>query len=239
MSKDHFYFSRNDRIVALILLAVIILSKTAVVLWPAKGTETDAAVDSVLIASRNDSPVERNRSRNYSRRDSTPYQSGYSRSSARRYAADTPVVRKDTVARTRQYQHKTAPQSAVDLNAADSMMLVSLPGIGPYYARRIIRYRNQLGGFVRTSQLSEIEGVPDSVMKWFIITDTVPVIRLNLNNATLTELRNHPYINFYQARAVVEFRRERGKIKGPEQLSFLEEFTAQDLERLEPYLDFN
>ena len=61
---------------------------------------------------------------------------------------------------------------------------------------------------------------------------------IEVNKGTVNELRSHPYMNFYQARAIVELRRERGKIKGPEQLSLLEEFTAQDLERLKPYLDF-
>ena len=75
-------------------------------------------------------------------------------------------------------------------------------------------------------------------MKWFIITDTVPLGKIAVNAATLAELRRHPYIDFYQARAIVEYRQERGKIKGPEQLSFMEEFTAQDLDRLLPYLDF-
>ena len=45
-------------------------------------------------------------------------------------------------------------------------------------------------------------------------------------------------MNFYQARAIVEFRRDRGKLKGPEQLSILDEFADQDLEKLIPYLDF-
>ena len=103
---------------------------------------------------------------------------------------------------------------------------------------KIIRYRQRLGGYTDISQLTEIEGVPDSLMKWFIISDTLPIRKIDVNSATLTELRRHPYHDFYQARAIVEFRNERGMIKGPEQLSFMEEFTAQDLKRLMPYLDF-
>jgi DNA uptake protein ComE-like DNA-binding protein len=75
-------------------------------------------------------------------------------------------------------------------------------------------------------------------MKWFIITDTVPIRKVPVNKATLTELRRHPYLDFYQARAIVEFRNERGMIKGPGQLSFMEECSAQYLDRLIPYLDF-
>ena len=237
MSKDHFYFSRNDRIVALILLSVIILSKGAVVLWPSKGTETDPAVDSMLVARRTEQPRRESYSREYNRRDTMAYAPSYNRISYRP-VRDSVVRQNDTVASRPRYRRKEAPLWKVDLNAADSLALVSLPGIGPYYAKRIIRYRQQLGGYASTEQLAEIDGLPDSVMKWFIITDTVPLRPVMVNSASLTELRNHPYLNFYQARAILDFRRERGMIKGPEQLSFMEEFTAQDLERIEPYLDF-
>ena len=101
-----------------------------------------------------------------------------------------------------------------------------------------MRYREQLGGYTAVSQLAEIEGLPDSLMEWFKITDSIPVRKIPVNTSTLTELRYHPYLDFYQARAIVEYRKERGNIKGPEQLSFMEEFTEQDLERLLPYLDF-
>jgi len=237
MSKDHFYFSRNDRIVALILLSVIILSKGAVVLWPSKGTVIDPEVDSMLVARSTEQPRKESNSREYNRRDTAAYTPTYNRT-VRRTLHDTVASSTDTAQSLPRYRRKEAPLSQIDLNAADSLMLVSLPGIGPYYARRIIRYRQQLGGYARTAQLLEIDGLSDSVMKWFIITDTVPLNPVRVNSLSLTELRNHPYLNFYQARAILDFRRERGMIKGPEQLSFMEEFTAQDLERLEPYLDF-
>ena len=136
------------------------------------------------------------------------------------------------------YAAKSRPLEPLDLNTLDSTGLVKLPGIGPATAIRIIRYRERLGGYTQISQLTEIEGLPDSLMKWFIITDTVPIRKVPVNKATLTELRRHPYLDFYQARAIVEFRNERGMIKGPGQLSFMEEFSAQDLDRLIPYLDF-
>jgi DNA uptake protein ComE-like DNA-binding protein len=51
-------------------------------------------------------------------------------------------------------------------------------------------------------------------------------------------LRNHPYISFYQAKAITDYRRSEGDIKSPAQLSFMEEFTEQDLISLEPYISF-
>lgn len=160
----------------------------------------------------------------------------YVRDTVRRkwYVWDTVSVKVNSVS----YTVKARPVSLIDLNASDSSELVKLPGIGPVFAAKIIRYREKLGGYSDIAQLMEIAGLPDSLMEWFVVTDTVPVRKILVNTATLAELRRHPYIDFYQARAIVEFRRDRGKIKGPEQLSFMEEFTDQDLIRLEPYLDF-
>ena len=218
MSKDHFYFNRNDRIVALILLSVIMVVNIVRNPWhppvPESMTETDGP-DYV---------------------PDTVRRTVYVRDTVRRkwYVWDTVEVEVKSVS----YATKARPISPLDLNASDSSDLVKLPGIGPSTARKIIRYRERLGGYSDILQLTEIEGLPDSLMKWFIITDTVPLGKIAVNAATLAELRRHPYIDFYQARAIVEYRQERGKIKGPEQLSFMEEFTAQDLDRLLPYLDF-
>jgi DNA uptake protein ComE-like DNA-binding protein len=219
MSKDHFYFNRNDRIVALILLSVIIIVN--IIRNPWNPPVPDDGVNSDTLVHVPD----------------TFRRTVYIRDTVRRkwYVWDTVRVEVKSV----RYAAKSRPSEPLDLNMADSTELVRLPGIGAATAMKIIRYRERLGGYTEISQLAEIEGLPDSLMKWFIITDTIPVSRIAVNKATLAELRRHPYIDFYQARAIVEFRNERGTIKSPEQLSFLEEFTAQDLIRLKPYLDLS
>lgn len=225
MSKDHFYFNRNDRIVAIILLSVIITINIVLNPWNSPVAETPVETDSLSL------------------KTDTVNRTVFVRDTVRRkwYVRDTVVrkypAKKDSLISVR-YKAKTRPESQLDLNVLDSAGLVQLPGIGPAYALRIIRYREQLGGYTMVSQLKEIDGLPDSLMKWFVITDTIPLNRIQVNSLSLTELRRHPYINFYQARAIVDFRRERGKLKGPDQLSFMEEFTVQDLDRLLPYLDF-
>ena len=218
MSKDHFYFNRNDRIVALILLSVIIIVNIIRIPPNAPVPETDSETDTLAYV------------------PDTVKRIVYVRDTVRRkwYVWDTVTVQVKDV----RYTAKVRPVSALDLNAIDSAGLVSLPGVGPAFARKIIRYREQLGGYSDITQLMEIEGLPDSVMKWFIIADSIPLSKIRVNELSLSELRHHPYIDFYQARAIVEFRNDRGRIKGPEQLSFMEEFTVQDLKRLEPYLDF-
>ena len=218
MSKDHFYFNRNDRIVALILLSVIIIFNIIRNPWNPPVPDMSADADSVVHT------------------PDTFRRIVYIRDTVRRkwYVWDTVKVEVKSV----RYTTKSRPASPLDLNSADSTELVRLPGIGPATALKILRYRERLGGYSDIRQLTEIEGLPDSLIKWFIITDTIALSKIAVNKATLTELRRHPYLDFYQARAIVEFRNERGNIKGPEQLSFIEEFTAQDLERLMPYLDF-
>jgi DNA uptake protein ComE-like DNA-binding protein len=218
MSKDHFYFSRNDRIVALILLSIIVIVNMMRSPWHPPVQEEFAETDTLA------------------HHADTVRRTVYVRDTVRRkwYVWDTVSVKVNSVS----YTVKARPVSLIDLNASDSSELVKLPGIGPVFAAKIMRYRDNLGGFSDVSQLMEITGLPDSLMEWFVVTDTVPVRKILVNTATLAELRRHPYIDFYQARAIIEFRRERGKIKGPEQLSFMEEFTDQDLIRLEPYLDF-
>ena len=219
MSKDHFYFNRNDRIVALILLSVIIIVN--IIRNPWNPPVPDDGVDSDTLVHVPD----------------TFRRTVYIRDTVRRkwYVWDTVRVEVKSV----RYAAKSRPSEPLDLNMADSTELVRLPGIGAATAMKIIRYRERLGGYTEITQLAEIDGLPDSLMKWFIITDTIHVSRIAVNKATLAELRRHPYIDFYQARAIVEFRNERGIIKSPEQLSFMEEFTAQDLIRLKPYLDFS
>lgn len=131
------------------------------------------------------------------------------------------------------------PQGTVlDLNAADTAELKRIPGIGNVLARRIVSYRQRLGGFYRVNQLQEIEHVDTVVNKWFRV-DGNSLRLLKVNHAGLDELRSHPYMNFYKAKAILEYRRKRGKIKGLSRLSLFEEFSEKDLERLSPYLSFD
>ena len=59
-----------------------------------------------------------------------------------------------------------------------------------------------------------------------------------MNSDGIDVLRNHPYMDFYKAKAIVEFRRKRGKIEGLSQISMFEEFSEKDLERLKHYFSF-
>lgn len=125
----------------------------------------------------------------------------------------------------------------IPVNTSDTTMLVKIPGIGKYYARQIVNYRNRLGGYVSANQLMEIEGLPEETLEYIEI-DTEHVKRLNVNSLTLAQLRRHPYINYWQARAITEYRRLHGKIKNIHDLQLMREFTQHDLKRIEPYVEY-
>lgn len=140
---------------------------------------------------------------------------------------------KDTIPYIPKYEEGTI----VDLNKADTSILKRIPGIGSTLARMIVVYRQRLGGFYDVSQLQEVPHVGVELNKWFVVTPA-GLHKIQINSASLDKLRSHPYMDFYKAKAIMEYRRKRGKIKGLSQLSMFEEFTEKDLKRLSPYLTF-
>lgn len=140
---------------------------------------------------------------------------------------------KDTIPYIPKYEEGTID----DLNKADTSILKRIPGIGSTLARMIVVYRQRLGGFYDVSQLQEVPHVGVELNKWFVVTPA-GLHKIQVNSASLDKLRSHPYMDFYKAKAIMEYRRKRGKIKGLSQLSMFEEFTEKDLKRLSPYLTF-
>ena len=135
------------------------------------------------------------------------------------------------------FPKKISEGTTVSLAIADTTQLKTVPGIGSYFARKIVDYRQQLGGFVSIDQLDEIEGFPLKA-KAYLRLDTITVKRLNLNKLSVSELRRHPYLNYYQARAIVDYRRLHGKLKSLDELRLLRDFPSEALQRLEPYVEF-
>ena len=135
------------------------------------------------------------------------------------------------------YPHKLNPGQHININTADTTELQKIPGIGSYYAKMIIRYRDRLGGFAAAEQLNEIDGIPESALA-FIHIDANHIHKLDINKLNLNQLRKHPYLNFYQAKEICDYRRQRGPIKSLEELKLLKDFPPAEIERLTPYISF-
>ena len=130
----------------------------------------------------------------------------------------------------------------VDLNSADSLTLQLLHGIGPAYARRIVRYRDRLGGFTSYSQLLEVYGFTPELLEHIrphLRLDTTDIRPISINTIELKKLARHPYIEFYQARDIVRLRMTGMRFHSPDDLRAVPSMADSTLRRLLPYLDFS
>jgi len=135
--------------------------------------------------------------------------------------------------------NKTSVAYPIDINRADSAQLLPLPGIGPVFAGRIIKYRNLLGGFIRVEQLEEVYGIPDETLDLIrdkIHIDSSAIRKIQLDSATFRELLRHPYLEYEDVKAIVNYRDFKGTIKILQELQ--DNYILQDslLKRVEPYL---
>ena len=158
---------------------------------------------------------------------------------SRDYApASTLVPARETHERdTLRFPVKINEGEQVVLNTADTTMLKTVPGIGPYYAKKIVDYGQRLGGYVSVDQLDEIEGFPLDAKDYLIIEGATPH-KLNVNSLSLNELKRHPYINFYRAKAITDYRRLHGPLRSLNDLRLSKDFPPETIKRLEPYVEF-
>lgn len=110
---------------------------------------------------------------------------------------------------TLQY-YKYPSGTTISLNQADTTELKKIPGIGSAIARMIVGYRKKLGGFYQVEQLQDIHLDTDKLHEWLFVNKN-ETQRINLNKAGIERLRAHPYINFYQAKIIVEYRKKKEK----------------------------
>ena len=129
---------------------------------------------------------------------------------------------------------------SIDINKADTLQLIDLPGIGPTLAQRIIKFRENLGGFISVDQLLEVYGIKDSVFQIlkpkFICSKEVKTI--SINGADFNSINRHPYINYQEAKAIVKYRDQHGVFKVPSDLLKLAIVDEIWLQKITPYLSF-
>ncbi|MBN2349943.1 MAG: helix-hairpin-helix domain-containing protein [Bacteroidales bacterium] len=128
----------------------------------------------------------------------------------------------------------------VDINHTDSAGLKKLYGIGSVLADRIIKYRDLLGGFNNSEQLKEVYGINEELYLQIsenIFVDTLAVQKISLNNSEYDQLAKHPYLNRYQAKAIVSYRRIIGKFNSLTDLEKNSLVPHEVFVKVEPYLE--
>lgn len=129
--------------------------------------------------------------------------------------------------------------TSVELNSATLEELISLPGIGEYYANKIINYRELLRGYHNKSQLLEVYGFDSSryaQIENLINIDTSLIEPININTSIYKTIIRHPYLNKYQTNTIMKYRELSGKFNSLEQLVEFNVLTKHEYLKVKPYL---
>jgi competence protein ComEA len=152
-----------------------------------------------------------------------------------------PTFNPQDTAKTSRNQRQLTNLNRIPFSEADSVMLQIVPGIGQATAGRIIKYRENLGGFHSKSQLGEVFGVKTETAEavWdFFEFDPRIFKKLKINAASLEELAAHPYISYGEAKVLIAYRTQHGKFNSPDDLLKIKIFKTEWVQKIKPYLSF-
>lgn len=136
-------------------------------------------------------------------------------------------------------RYEKPPVQPVELNSIDSAGLEALRGIGPVFAMRILRFRDLLGGYAKREQLHEVYGLDSSLYQLilpFVKVDPDKIKRIDINQCPLPALKKHPYIGYYIAKAIADYRVKHVKFRSVDEVCLLPGMTPEKFKQLSPYL---
>ncbi len=227
--KDFLYYQRGEKLALIILLTLIFIGIVV-------NASLIAREPNIVVINRNDSLIADFELR-YNAIEVDTNRLLPSSNSQRTYK----TVHKPNDSRYQRYNSdKLKSGETILLNSADTTEWKKVPGIGSSFASRIVKYRNLLGGYISAEQLREVYGMDEEryeTMLPYIEVDGY-VKKININKLEFKELLKHPYINYDQVQAIFSLRRKKGDIKSINELAMLNEFTRDDIIRIEPYLEF-
>ncbi len=127
-----------------------------------------------------------------------------------------------------------------DLNSATAEQLEQISGIGEALSKRIIAYREKLGGFSDDIQLYNVYGLSPSVVQRtlniFTVKSPKTISKININSASASDISTIPGISFEMAKKIWEYRTLREKIDNIEELDKIEGMTQRKLQLIQLYL---
>ena len=127
----------------------------------------------------------------------------------------------------------------IELNSADTFELQRLRGIGPAFARKIVRYRERLRGFSDKSQLLEIWGMDSSkynAIKEHLAVNPDSVHPIDLNTVTFKELLAHPYFPFDITKAIMIYRKDHKKFISTSELKNIRAISDSAYRKMRGYV---
>jgi competence protein ComEA len=140
------------------------------------------------------------------------------------------------------YPKKTAPASTIiELNTTDSLQLTTVKGIGSFYAKTILKYRNALGGFHTKEQLMEVwklDREKYDAMEKYLSVDASKIKKININSCTAKELK-HPYINWKIVNGIINYRTKHGNFQAMEEIKKTDLLDDETFLKIVPYLSLD
>ncbi len=156
--------------------------------------------------------------------------------------ATTPAYAQNKSFEPKTYEKPARIAVTVELNDADTSMLIALPGIGSKLSQRILNFRDKLGGFYSIEQVGETFGLPDSTfqkIKPQLKLGANIIRQININTVTLDELKTHPYLRYAMANAIIQYRNQHGNFAAVADLKKIMIITDEVLVKVSPYLKVN
>ncbi|MBO9673717.1 MAG: helix-hairpin-helix domain-containing protein [Sphingobacteriaceae bacterium] len=129
----------------------------------------------------------------------------------------------------------------VDINQADSAGLDEIKGIGAVFAKRIVKYRERLGGFYKKEQLMEVYGLDSAryaEIENQISISNVPLKTININTAVFDDLRRNPYLSNKQINAIIQYRKQHGNYSNISDLKKIIILNQQVIDKIALYISF-
>lgn len=150
---------------------------------------------------------------------------------------EIPVFAK-TVKEESAHSVEEKPKLWMDLNVVTDDELQKIRGIGPFYAKNILKYRQKLGGFYSMKQLNEVYRMTPAILS--LLQDHTyisgPTQKLPINSDSLKDLANHPYISWNQAKVIVNYRKQHGTFTDAEELLNIKIIDDSLYQKISPYI---
>lgn len=139
------------------------------------------------------------------------------------------------------YEEEEKTLAIIGINSCNEVDLRQFKGIGDFRAKKIISYREALGGYVDKSQLYEISIIPTEVIDEllpFLEIDREQVQKIDLNTVEFKELLKHPYFDYDLTKEIFRLKNRNGKISSVEELKTIIFVGDSKIRQIEPYLTF-
>lgn len=230
--NDFMTFTKGERVAIIILAAVIffiIAANFFIANRPSDVNENLHNLDSILALHEKCKQVAETQSRKIAETQSRRVAETQSRK----------IAKSVSKLNSKKTSAKSQP-AIVYINSADTTELKSLPGIGSFFAKNIVEYRNKLGGFIEISQMLEIYAFDSARLETimpYISIDSVNLSKINVNTDDFKTILRHPYIEYEDVKKIVNYRESKGMIKDWNDYQNVIKRDNVD-KRLNWYLDF-